>query len=135
MRSIPLRIVILYLMVSLNFCDVGNYQGEQNHPSIFLVREQAENFKKDIRKAEYINKLISDREKDFKVLYIDPTSDVECRDPVHLKHAIVSSEMSGLVRGRLSRPAFLCLYTGENRNKELVIRHNDALYDSVIWPM
>ncbi|GAJ05203.1 unnamed protein product, partial [marine sediment metagenome] len=67
--------------------------------------------------------------------YIDPTTDVEGRSPVHLKHANVSYDMARLVAERLSRSAFLFMYTGEHKYKDLVMRQIEALYDTDRWPM
>ena len=49
-----------------------------------------------------------------------PATDIEGRSPVHLKRANVSYEMSALVSDRLSRSAFLFLYSGEQKYKEAI---------------
>jgi hypothetical protein len=131
-------------LACMNSCDAGNNKHEQDHPSIFLVRDKAsgltslEDFaglEKDKRKAAYIGKLVSKVNQDLQYPYIDPTTDVEGRSPVHLKHANVSYDMANLVGERLSRSAFLFLYTGEQKYKDLVMRQVEALYDTILWPM
>ena len=144
MRPITLKIVILYLLACMNSCDAGNNAGEHNHPSIFLVSERTGGFtsledfdelEKDPSRAGYIKKLIAETGKDLQLPYIDPTTDVEGRNPVHLKHANVSYDMARLVAERLSRSSFLFLYTGEQKYKDLVMRQIEALYDTILWPM
>jgi hypothetical protein len=143
MKTIHLLFFLIIISVFISSCGSKN-SSVNEHPSIFLVKEKTMDFtsledfdepEKNDRKAAYIKKLISDTEKDFKVPYIDPTTDVEGRSPVHLKHANVSYDMSILVAGRLSRSAFLFLYTGEQKYKDLVMRQIEALYDTVRWPM
>ena len=127
-----------------NSCDHGNSRVKTEYPSIFLVKEETRDFtsledfdelEKDDRKAEYIKRLVSETEKDLKLPYIDPTTDVEGRSPVHLKYANVSYDMAALVGDRLSRSAFLFLYTGEQKYKDLVMRQIEVLYDTILWPM
>ena len=144
MKTIHLLLSLIIISSFIFSCAPGDSQREDEHPSIFLVKEKTRGFtsledfdelEKDDRKAAYINKLISDTEKDFQFPYIDPTTDVEGRSPVHLKYANVSYDMSMLVAGRLSRSAFLFLYTGEQKYKDLVMRQIEALYDTILWPM
>jgi len=144
MRTIPYRYVILYLLACMNSCDAGKNAGEYNHPSIFLVREKTGGFTsladfdeltQDDRRADYIKKLVAETEKDLKLPYIDPTTDIEGRNTVHLKHANVSYDMAELVGDRLSRSAFLFLYSGEQKYKDLVMRQIEVLYDTILWPM
>ncbi|MEE9460335.1 MAG: hypothetical protein V3V53_00775, partial [Bacteroidales bacterium] len=144
MKTIHLFFSVL-IISAFNFsCAPGDSQREDEHPSIFLVKEENRGFtsledfdelERDERKAAFIKKLVSDTEKDFQVPYIDPTTDVEGRSPVHLKYANVSYDMSMLVAGRLSRSAFLFLYTGEQKYRDLVMRQIEALYDTILWPM
>jgi hypothetical protein len=144
MRLFPLRYILLYLVACMYSCDAEHNEHEQDHPSIFLVRDKTSGFnsledlaglEKDKRKAAYIGKLISEANQDLQYPFIDPTTEVEGRSPVHLRHANVSYDMAKLVGDRLSRSAFLFLYTRDQKYKDLVMRQIEALYDTILWPM
>ena len=144
MRTIPIGFLFLFLLVYMGSCDAGRGPGKQEHPSIYLVSKKAVGFtsledfddlEKDKRTAAFIEKLLSEAGRDLQYPYIDPTTDVEGRNPVHLKHANVSYDMAQLVSERLSRSAFLFLYTGDHKYKDLIMRQIEALYDTLRWPM
>jgi hypothetical protein len=144
MKTIRLLFTVCMISIFLCACYPGRSYHGQEHPSIFLVKHKTEGltslkdlerFRENERGAEFIQRLIAVTEKDLSLPYIDPTTEVEGRSQVHLKHANVSYDMARLVADRLSRSAFLFLYTGDQKYKDLVMRQIEALYDTVRWPM